>query len=153
MNPPGGTYPEQALITLTAVPDPGWMFDSWGINLSGSQNPETLLMDSNKSISVKFVESTDVSESRRVNRFILHQNHPNPFNAQTSITFSLKQQGWTTLTIYDAMGEEIDVLVDGKLPEGEHHVVYNASLLASGVYFYRIQSGYFQDMKKMMYVK
>ena len=133
LTPSGCTYPEQTQVTLTTVPDPGRMFDSWGINLNGSNNPEMLIMDSNKSVNVTFVESTGIASSQQVDRYTLYQNYPNPFNTQKTIIFSLTQPGWTTMTIYDAIGEGIDVLVDGKLPVGDHRVVFNASKIASGV--------------------
>ncbi|RMD97547.1 MAG: T9SS C-terminal target domain-containing protein [Calditrichaeota bacterium] len=58
LQPPGGLYFEGTQVAITAVPDPGWRFSHWGGALSGSQNPDTLVMDRNKSVAVTFVEDT-----------------------------------------------------------------------------------------------
>jgi uncharacterized repeat protein (TIGR02543 family) len=54
LNPPGGTYNEGTVVTLTAVPDPGWQFDNWSGDLTGSANPDTITMDSNKTVTANF---------------------------------------------------------------------------------------------------
>ncbi len=153
LNPTGGEYQENTLVSLTAIPDPGWVFNYWSINLSGSNNPDTLLMDSNKSVAATFTEGTDVATIITPTTYLLNQNYPNPFNAQTTISFSLERSGWTTLTIYDSTGEEVDILVDEELSEGMHRYVFDASQLASGVYIYKIRSDSFYDFKKMMLLK
>ncbi|MBE2216658.1 MAG: SBBP repeat-containing protein [Ignavibacteria bacterium] len=85
--------------------------------------------------------------------FDLTQNYPNPFNPSTTIKFALPVGGVTTLKVYDIAGKEIASLVETDLEAGYHEVNFNASELASGVYFYRITSGSFTDVKKMMLVK
>ena len=85
--------------------------------------------------------------------FRLHQNYPNPFNPSTTIRFSVPFSGMTTLKVYDIAGREVESLVASNLEAGEHEVDFNASHLASGVYFYRLTSGSFTDVKKMMLVK
>jgi hypothetical protein len=88
-----------------------------------------------------------------LNNFSLDENYPNPFNPSTTIRFSLPENGVTTLKVYDISGSEVSSLVDGNLEAGEHEVNFNASNLASGTYFYRLTSGSFTDVKKMMLVK
>ncbi len=88
----------------------------------------------------------------------LKQNYPNPFNPSTVITYSIAKSGPVTVKVYDVIGREVATLVNGETQAaGEHQVTFSgASLrggLSSGVYFYRIESGSFRDVKKMMLVK
>ena len=70
--------------------------------------------------------------------FFLHQNYPNPFNPTTAISFQLSANSEVTLTVYDMLGREVAVLVDGKVSAGLHEVVFNGAGLSSGIYFYRL---------------
>ncbi|MDK9700857.1 MAG: carboxypeptidase regulatory-like domain-containing protein [bacterium] len=83
----------------------------------------------------------------------LHQNYPNPFNPTTEIRFDLKNSGLAKMTIYNMLGQEVGTLVNEVLPAGYHTVRFDAKSLAAGVYFYRIESGNFTSMKKMVLVK
>lgn len=73
--------------------------------------------------------------------FALEPNFPNPFNPTTQIRWSLDTGRETTLKVYDVLGREVAVLVDGFLPAGRHQVTFDATGLTSGVYMYRLQSG------------
>lgn len=84
---------------------------------------------------------------------ILKQNIPNPFNPMTTIRYSISDDVWTKLIIYDAMGREVVRLVDGWRNAGEYEAVFDAAQYTSGMYFYRIESGAFRDMKKMLLAK
>ncbi|MEI7483159.1 MAG: T9SS type A sorting domain-containing protein [Ignavibacteriota bacterium] len=85
--------------------------------------------------------------------FNLSQNYPNPFNPATKINFELPKQGFITLKVYDIIGREIKTLVNEVKQAGYYTVDFNGSSLASGVYFYRIQSGDFVSVKRMVLVK
>jgi hypothetical protein len=85
--------------------------------------------------------------------YTLHQNYPNPFNPTTMIQFALPSAGQTTLRVYNLLGQEMATLVNNVMPAGVHSVRFNASSLPSGVYFFRIESGSFRAVKKMMLVK
>jgi len=91
------------------------------------------------------------------NVYALMQNYPNPFNPSTQIHYSLAKDGYTTLKVYDILGREVATLVNAQEKAGEHTVPFNSasirSGLASGVYFYRIESGSFVSTKKMMLLK
>jgi len=70
---------------------------------------------------------------------IIQENYPNPFNPTTTIQFTLPQEAHVTLTVYDMLGREITTMLDRELMEdGEQEVEFDASNLASGVYYYRI---------------
>jgi fibronectin-binding autotransporter adhesin len=85
--------------------------------------------------------------------YALDQNYPNPFNPSTAIQFSLEKPGKTVLEIYNTLGQKVATLVNGELSAGAHRYQWNASGLASGVYFYRLQSNEFVATKKMILVK
>ncbi|NOS84925.1 MAG: T9SS type A sorting domain-containing protein [Ignavibacteria bacterium] len=86
-------------------------------------------------------------------QFSLLQNYPNPFNPVTNIKFSIPKSGNAKLIVYDISGKEMMVLVNGSLNAGTYTVELNASNLASGVYFYRIETSGFTDIKKLVVVK
>ena len=85
--------------------------------------------------------------------FSIRQNYPNPFNPTTLIEFSVPQATYTTLTVYDVLGREIQTLVNGVIKAGNHTAFFDAGDIPSGVYLYTIQSGTFSETKKMMLLK
>ncbi len=87
------------------------------------------------------------------NRFQFHQNYPNPFNPTTTIHFSIPHREHVTLKIFDALGKEVAMLVDGELNAGEHSLVYDAKSLSSGLYISRLQVGQYVQQIKMEVVK
>ena len=85
--------------------------------------------------------------------FRLYDNYPNPFNPTTTIEYSIPRSSEVTLKVYDLLGREVNVLVDGRQNAGLHKVVFNAGNLASGVYIYKIEAGKFADHKKFILIK
>lgn len=85
--------------------------------------------------------------------FSLRQNYPNPFNPSTTIDFSIPNSSKVELKVYDLLGREVATLVNEYKQAGNYSVQFNALSLASGVYFYKIASGNFQDVKKMILIK
>lgn len=85
--------------------------------------------------------------------YSLEQNYPNPFNPTTTINYSLPQEGFVKIAVYDVLGKEIAVLVNRNVTAGYHSVNFDASQLHSGLYFYRIQANNFMSTKKMMLTK
>jgi len=85
--------------------------------------------------------------------FRLEQNYPNPFNPTTTICFALPKPSSVKLTLFDILGREVVILVDEKFQPGEYKVVLDAKDLASGIYFYRIETEGFRDVKKIMVLK
>ncbi len=85
--------------------------------------------------------------------FSLSQNFPNPFNPETVIRYSIPSGGRVTLTVYNALGEQVAVLFDGEQESGSHDVKFDGSSLASGVYFYRLQSAGVEQTKKLTLIK
>jgi uncharacterized lipoprotein YddW (UPF0748 family) len=85
--------------------------------------------------------------------YVLEQNYPNPFNPVTTINFKTGREEPVLLAVYDIMGRCVAVLIDKKLSAGEHIVKFNAANLSSGIYFYRLQTQHFTDIKKMTVMK
>ena len=85
--------------------------------------------------------------------FGLGQNYPNPFNPSTVISYSIPNDGHVTLKVYDDLGRVVATLVDQNQNVGSHSVTFDASHLASGIYFYRLVSGTYVSMKKMLLMK
>lgn len=85
--------------------------------------------------------------------FELKQNYPNPFNPATKISFSIPENGYVKLRIYDVTGREIAKLVNDFKFAGSYTVNFNASSLSSGVYFYKLEAGIYSEIKKMLLVK
>jgi hypothetical protein len=88
-----------------------------------------------------------------VNNYFLEQNYPNPFNPETNIRFGIPSDNQVVLKIYDINGKEVETLVNAKLTAGNYSIVFNGSGLSSGVYYCKIISGNFSDVKKIMLVK
>ena len=86
-------------------------------------------------------------------RFTLYQNYPNPFNPTTTIKYNLPKQSFVTLKVYNILGEEVAVLVNGVKQAGSYSVVFNASSLSSGVYIYTLATDEFVSSKKMLVIK
>ena len=85
--------------------------------------------------------------------FNLAQNYPNPFNPTTTIQFSTSELSIVNLKVFDVLGREVAALVDGRMEAGVHQVAFDASRLASGIYFYHLQAGSFSQTKKLMLLK
>lgn len=85
--------------------------------------------------------------------YTLEQNYPNPFNPTTTIRFAVKESGYVTLTVYNALGEEVMKLVDNEMDAGNHSLSVGAAGLTSGVYFYRLEVNGFTAVRKMILLK
>ena len=102
----------------------------------------------------EFTPTTPVDEESTVNDFKLYQNYPNPFNPSTKIQYAIGDRQFVTLKIYNAIGKEVAVLVNEVQEAGIHSKLYIVnSTLPSGVYFYQLKAGNFQETKKMILIK
>jgi Secretion system C-terminal sorting domain len=101
------------------------------------------------------IEYTDVIEVEFdiPKDFVLHQNYPNPFNPSTTIKYAVPKTSLVSLKIYDLTGQEVAVLVNEVKEAGTHELNFDASNLASGVYFYIMIAGDFSSVKKMNLLK
>ncbi len=99
------------------------------------------------------VEATPNGTAQVISEFSLGQNTPNPFNPETSISFTLPKAGITTLGVYDITGRLIQELVSGEMEAGLHRVQFNGGELPSGVYFYKLEAEGFSATKKMVLMR
>ena len=103
---------------------------------------------------VDYTSIVGVEESEIIPKlYSLEQNYPNPFNPETVIEYTLPIRSDVKLTIYNLRGEEVALLINGNMPAGNHRVSWDASGFASGIYFYRIQTGDFVQTRKMLLLK
>ncbi|MBK7629453.1 MAG: T9SS type A sorting domain-containing protein [Ignavibacteriales bacterium] len=88
-----------------------------------------------------------------ISEFKLDQNYPNPFNPSTKISWQSPVSSHQSLKIYDVLGNEVATLVNEYKSAGSYEIVFNASKLSSGIYFYRFTAGSFVQTKKMILIK
>ena len=96
-------------------------------------------------------ESSLVNNKQYV--YQLEQNYPNPFNPTTVISFSLKDDSFVTLRVFDILGREVAMLLSERIESGLHQVQFDGSNLESGIYFYEIRANDFRDVKKFILQK
>jgi endo-1,4-beta-xylanase len=102
---------------------------------------------------VKIADDIAVHQGNQIEKFTLGQNYPNPFNPITTIEFSLSENCTVHLAVYDVLGRTVADLAEENYQAGNHKIVFNASNLVSGVYFYKLEAGKHIDIKKLMLLK
>jgi hypothetical protein len=95
----------------------------------------------------------EVAATQLPTEFSLYQNYPNPFNPVTNIRFALPQEGFTTLKVYNMLGQEVANLMNEDLVAGTYEVQFDGTKLASGTYIYRLTSGNYMETKKFILMK
>lgn len=104
---------------------------------------------------VKYSSVLGISSDETIvpEKFRLHQNYPNPFNPSTTIKFGLAKNSLVKISVYDMLGREVAQLVNERLNAGTHEATFNAANLTSGTYFYKLETEYFTETKKMLLIK
>jgi len=153
INPPSGTDDGTITVSVTTDLAPQTYVDTIKIDAAGALN-------SPRFIQVRLNIPTAVGDEpgNRPRSFALFQNYPNPFNPTTKIDFALPRSGYATLEIFNVVGQRIRVLVEGELSAGPHSVVWDGRessgrVVGSGIYFYRLKSQNFSDIKRMVLLK
>lgn len=96
---------------------------------------------------------TSSSALRTPSDFLLYQNYPNPFNPSTTIKFTLPDANLVSIKVYNALGQMVNDLTNKLFPAGDHKVIFNAGILPSGIYIYRIQAGTYSETRKMLLLR
>jgi len=104
-------------------------------------------------IDLNLITDVENDQPKILKSFSLSQNYPNPFNPTTKISWQSPISSHQTLIVYDVTGKEVATLVNEYKSAGKHQMDFNASTLASGIYFYRIETGNFSQTKRMMLIK
>jgi hypothetical protein len=121
----------------------------------GIHNPAftvSLLQASIKAARGEIINSIETTGITPV-EYELSQNYPNPFNPSTEIKFSITKPGHVTLKVFDMLGREVTTLINEEMPAGTYKSRFDASNLASGIYIYRIVSGNFAAIRKMVLIR
>ena len=133
-----GLVIRNAVVDTTQVTINSTSTSAFIMEVNGYLNPLTSVVDKNVA---------------KINSFSLSQNYPNPFNPGTEIEYSIPQQEYVTLKVFDITGKEIYTLVNREEPAGKHLVNFVAKDLASGIYFYRLNAGSYTAIHKMILLK
>ncbi len=96
---------------------------------------------------------TDVEDNSIPIEFKLNQNYPNPFNPTTKISYALPEAANVRLVVYNLLGAEVAELVNSEQSVGIHEVQFNAGMLSSGIYIYKISAGKYTATKKLILMK
>ncbi|BDQ03383.1 ScyD/ScyE family protein [Ignavibacterium sp.] len=133
---------------ISDMPRPsGMVFDSNGNLFITSFSQDNILKVSNLPTAVE----TEINSV--VNNFILEQNYPNPFNPSTKISWQSPVGSRQTIKVYDILGNEVATLVDEFREAGRYEIEFDASKLSSGMYLYKLETGNYTEIKKMILIK
>ncbi|MEW5800219.1 MAG: T9SS type A sorting domain-containing protein [Bacteroidota bacterium] len=164
VNQPEGGWPSLTSVPAPADTDHDGMPDTWetshGLNPNDSSDGSQPTLGSYYTNLEKYLNAlvgenvtSVITPTAAPESFLLTQNYPNPFNPVTTIGFTLPSTIYTTLKVFDMLGKEVDTVVDAEMNAGTHEVLFNGSRFASGVYFYKLQSGNFSAIRKLVLMK
>ncbi len=152
---PSGQSGNVEPIVFTIPPD----LDSTPVEFTASLIADSLPQSDDNAFHAELTFQLMIGPQALPQTYRLHQNYPNPFNPSTTIAFTIEGL-WrvdapvpTVLTVFNAVGQQVAVLVNEPRSPGLHEVKWNAGDLASGVYFYRLEAGSFTQTRKMILVK
>jgi hypothetical protein len=139
----------QVVVTARSDTSNNGVFDYFGsADLRTNACPDTIVR---MPVTMTVLAADDPTPA--IDRYELSPAYPNPFNATTTLTFALPRESHVRLAVFDVLGREAAVAVNGDLAAGKHSISFDASGLPSGVYFYRLEAGSFSDIGKMMLLK
>jgi len=132
---------------------PGGIQDIYAEDIDNDGTDEVFCIYGSYIIICEIEEGVGIDDPSAALPIFYITNHPNPFNASTSIQFNLPESGLVSIDIFNLLGQNVSRLIDSPLPAGNHQVTWNAADLPSGIYFYKIQAGEYRQTKKMMLLK
>lgn len=141
----------------------GGIDDIGGLNGSGrylrllcitkSRSDSALVLDEFEVYGSRWATGVEGSDDGIPLGYALWQNHPNPFNPSTTISFLLPQRGPVELKVFDMLGRECGCIVNGTLASGIHQYEFQAGPLPSGIYYYQLKAGPFEQIRKMILLR
>ncbi len=158
---PGKWCNEKTFVTVKIEPADYFNFLNWSGSLTGKSNPDSIKMDSPKSITAVMEEvATGVNNNFEEipNCFSLNQNTPNPFNPETTIQFKIPKMSQVELSIYNSSGQHIKTLVKSFKTRGIYYIVWDGTnklgeSVSSGIYFYILRAGSVVKIKKCILLR
>jgi len=159
LDPPGGVYDIGSDVTLTAVPDTGWVFFEWQGALTGSNNPEILTITDDAAVTAVFQLFTGIGDGAVLpEEFAVSRNYPNPFNPTTTIKFQVPQVSSVSLVVYNILGHKVRTLVNSSYEPGFYQTVWDGrndsgESVSSGMYLYRFEAEGHVSTQKMLLMK
>ena len=152
----------EAEVNIISINESG-EFDNFGYEVAADEytllvsSPHADVESTSNSGQVYFFDynfvSNEETPGEEITEYKLEQNYPNPFNPTTSINYQVKDAGVVKLTVYNLLGQAVQVLVNEQQAIGSYTATFNASSLASGFYFYTLEVNDFSSTKKMMLIK
>jgi hypothetical protein len=141
--------------TINTTLDTGWVASNCNLIIFIYKDTPPLIQSTVEQSTIQSVTNPiGVTGTHEVpTAYKLEQNYPNPFNPTTNIKYSIPKDGSVSLKIYDVLGNEVSVFVDGFMKAGMYNAEFDASNFASGVYFYTLKTGEFTSTKKMLLIK
>jgi hypothetical protein len=160
-DPNNMTYWESTAYSTTTVGDGSVCWDSGptmyykvrGKDNAGNYGDFTGTETNYPSMMVHLPLPPDPKGKNIPTQYALFQNSPNPFNPSTKIEYGLPKNAKVSLTVFDILGREVATLVNDDQVAGWHAATFDASALPSGLYFYRLRTGDYSAMKKMLLIK
>lgn len=143
------TYPDSLRVRIKST---GVTAGIYTVGIYGKGTNGTPVHLRNISVNVGAVGIINTN-TQTPEKFYLYQNYPNPFNPTTNIKFDIVKAGIVKLTVFDVTGRSVQALVNEQLSAGSYSYDFNASGLASGIYFYKVETPEFTSIKKMILVK
>ncbi|MCX7878713.1 MAG: S8 family peptidase, partial [Ignavibacteria bacterium] len=144
-------------INRTALKKGSYSYTSMGplTNLGNTWNNEMGygIINANQALLAVGSPVGGIQQTEVPSEYSLSQNYPNPFNPATVIRFTIPKEGFVSLKVYDLTGREVVTLVNENRKPGTYDVKFDASKLSSGVYFYRLESGEFRAIRKLMLIR
>jgi uncharacterized delta-60 repeat protein len=122
------------------------------VYVTGNSNNTALNVDYT---TIKYDKTTGIinTSNNIPERFELKQNYPNPFNPKTNLEFQISDFGFVSLKVFDIKGDEVANILNQNLTAGEYKIIFDASNLSSGIYYYQLKTDNFSETKKMILVK
>jgi hypothetical protein len=158
-----GQYDKTGKFIAFPVPKSTWtktqLSAYWNANTAhndksgGIHNPKYIVTALKGAMASIGIPTSVKYEETIPSEYVVYQNYPNPFNPTTNIKFALPKSGHVKLTIYDALGREVETLINNELVSGTHTIEWSARNMASGIYLYRIEADNFVKVNKMLLVK
>ena len=145
-------YEPGTSVEITAIPADGWTFSHWSGHWAGSNNPDTVVMDSSLAITANFSVLSNTENNNSIPyKFNLFPSFPNPFNNSTRIVYELPEADNISIDIYSIDGREVFSLKKSH-QSGVHSINWKAVGIASGIYIVKISTTKNTATQKLLFL-